>query len=535
MKNPLPRAILLTLALALLSPLTSCGNNPSSDADDRITIRLAAPQNSLIEDFDSNLYKLWLEEQTGLKIEMIWLPEKDAEQIAKLALNTGEDLPDAYIGFGSHNIFKQPNLQTYIDSGVIIPLTDYISQFGTHTQQIYEHLKDFYVKELMTQSDGNVYFMPGFTYHAITRYSQILWINQGWLDALNMGMPSNTDELYDVLVAFRDKDPNKNGIKDEIPMAGTEEAYSKQPYDNLMNAFIYNDPKNSRLYIDAGQVEFGPVTDAWRDGLIYLHKLHDEGLYSPLSFTQGDQQIIQIANDPDDILGAFTVSGFTYTVMQSNHDVISRYTPVAPLEGPDGVRLCTLSFPLPKPNGVITSVCEYPEEVFKLFDLMLSEEASLMRLGTQGEDWDFATEDDVSIFNTPATIRIYNQLWKAKQNKHLMEIEPYVRWLTTTDVTADSTGELDGEYINAQARLLYIPHEPEDRVLTLVFDQNEMVELNNIRGAIDSYTNTGIVDFITGKSDIHDDAVWEAYKAGFYELGLERFLAAAQKSYEQFK
>jgi hypothetical protein len=221
--------------------------------------------------------------------------------------------------------------------------------------------------------------------------------------------------------------------------------------------------------------------------------------------------------------------------MQSNHDVISRYAPVAPLKGPDGVQLCTLSFPSIKPNGVITSACEYPEEVFKLFDLMLSEEASLRRFGTEGEDWDFAEEGDVSIFGTPATIRLYNQLWKAMQNKHLMEIEPYVRWFTTTDVTPDSTGAMDGEYINAQARLLYIPFEPKDRVLTLVFDQAEMVELNNIRGAIDSYTNTGIVDFITGKADINDDTVWEAYKAEYDGLGLERFLIAAQKSYEQFK
>ncbi len=514
--------------------LTGCAS-AAGQGDERKTVRLAAPENALIEDFDTNAYKLWLEEQTGLNIEMTWLPAAASEQMANIALLTGENLPDAYIGFGSHNIFKQPSLQTYIDAGTILPLTGYIEEYGTHTQAAFEHLEDFYVRELMTQSDGNIYFMPGFTYHMITRYSQILWMNQEWLDALNLAQPTTTDELYQVLKAFRDGDPNGNGARDEIPLAGTEASYSKQPYDNIMNAFVYNDPKNSRLYVEGGEVKFAPVTDAWRDGLAFLNRLYKEELLSPLSFTQDDQQMIQMANDPRNILGAFTVSGYTYTVMQSDPEAMRRYKPVAPLMGPEGVQLCTLSFPLPKPNGVITSACEHPEEVFKLFDLMLSEEAGLMRFGERGVDWDAAREGDVSIFDTPAAIRVYNQLWKAKQNKHLMEIEPYIRWLNTVDVTQDSTGELDGEYINAQARQLYAPYEPEERLLTLIFDAEEMAELYGIRGNIDDHTYNGLIDFITGAANIHDDAVWDEYKETFYEMGLEKLLIAAQESHDQFQ
>ncbi|MDR2889919.1 MAG: hypothetical protein LBV33_08825, partial [Lachnospiraceae bacterium] len=93
--------------------------------------------------------------------------------------------------------------------------------------------------------------------------------------------------------------------------------------------------------------------------------------------------------------------------------------------------------------------------------------------------------------------------------------------------------DTDGEYINAQARLLYAPYEPRERILTLLFDSADAVELNNIRGAIDQHISNGLKDFITGRADINDDEAWAAYKAGFYEMGLERFLAAAQASYEQ--
>ena len=36
-------------------------------------------------------------------------------------------------------------------------------------------------------------------------------------DNLGLEAPTTVDELYDVLVAFRDNDPNGNGQKDEIP------------------------------------------------------------------------------------------------------------------------------------------------------------------------------------------------------------------------------------------------------------------------------------------------------------------------------
>ncbi|MCL1806987.1 MAG: hypothetical protein FWG31_04725 [Oscillospiraceae bacterium] len=98
------------LLLAILSGVAACDSAVAEPEDNRITVRLAAPQNAYVEDFDTNLYKLWLEEQTGLKIEMTWLPVEDAERSAMIALTTGKDLPDAYIGFGTYSLFSSQNL-----------------------------------------------------------------------------------------------------------------------------------------------------------------------------------------------------------------------------------------------------------------------------------------------------------------------------------------------------------------------------------------------------------------------------------------
>ena len=47
-----------------------------------------------------------------------------------------------------------------------------------------------------------------------------IWINQTWLDNLGLDVPTTTEELYTVLKAFKENDPNGNGIQDEYPLVG---------------------------------------------------------------------------------------------------------------------------------------------------------------------------------------------------------------------------------------------------------------------------------------------------------------------------
>ena len=46
-----------------------------------------------------------------------------------------------------------------------------------------------------------------------------LSINTTWLERLGLEMPETLEEFANVLRAFRDQDPNGNGIQDEIPFS----------------------------------------------------------------------------------------------------------------------------------------------------------------------------------------------------------------------------------------------------------------------------------------------------------------------------
>lgn len=529
------KALTGILIFLLTAGLFSCHiPDKENTENEQITIRLSAPQNPYIENFDTNMYKLWLEEQTGLKIEIVWLPADDAENIVKIALATGEDLPDAYIGFGSHDIFNNFNLQKYGESGVIISLNNYIEQYGSNIKSVWNELSEYNIKQFMTLLDGNIYYMPGFSSSLITRYCQVMWVNKGWLEALDLPVPTTTDEFRDMLTAFKTGDPNGNGLQDEIPMIGTEEYYGKQIYDYLFNAFIFNNERRYRLLLEKGKVDFAPIQDEWRDALRYMRGLYQDGLLSPLCFTQNDQQMKQIVNDTRDILGAFTSHGITLTVQQNSPEILKRYIGIGPLAGPDGTQFASVSIPLPKPNGIITSACKYPEEVFKLFDLMLSEEACLIgRYGEQGVDWKMAKEGDVSIYGTPATINIINQIWNTPQNKHLNQICPYIsRPKFSGGVTWDGT-KTDGEYINAQTALLYQGYEPQEFIGTLIFTAQEEENISNIREDIETYVRKSTVDFITGQRNIENDNEWAEYVRKFQDLGLEMLLESAQSAVDR--
>ncbi len=525
------RIVSILLLISLIFPLAACGAAGGGEAAPKV-ITLCAPQNSFIEDFDTNAYKLWLEERTGLTIKMIWLPEQNAEEIIRSSLLTGTDLPDAYVGINDYSIFKGASLENLGESGVILPLNDLIERYGTNLKSVWQELAEYKVREYMISADGNIYYMPGFSSSTITRYRQVMWLNKGWLDALSLPVPTTTQEFKDTLMAFKTQDPNSNGENDEIPLAGTESYAGKQVYDYIFNAFIFNNEKNMRLLLEDGKIAYAPIRDEWREALKYMNELYREGLIYEHSFTQGDTQMKQMATDKRDILGGFTTSGITDTVQQNSPEVLSRFVGIAPIKGPQGAQFATVSIPLPKVNGVITSACENPEEVFRLFDLMLSEEACLRgRYGEQGVDWDFAQEGQVSIYGTPATIEIKNQLWNNPQNKHLKQIVPYVsRPKYSSGVTWDGS-VTDGEYMNAQAAMQYIPYEPKEMVGALVYSSEETETIQKLQPKIEAYTKGYIIDFITGARDVYDDEVWAEYRAGFSALELQSFLETVQAAY----
>ena len=493
--------------------------------DNREEIIITMPYNENIREADTNYYKLWLEDKTGLAIKFNIVQDPQSADYLRSMFESGYVKSDAFFSILAGEDYYEWNavIQEFGAKGYILPLNDYIDE-SVHMNKVLAEFSDYDLREAMTSPDGNIYYMPGFDPSIAESHFQVMWLNRGWLNKMGLPAPQTTEDFRAVLEAFRDGDPNGNGLRDEIPLAGSNDVASEQIYNFIINAFVYNDPDNSRLYIEDGAARFAPVTDEWREAMKYLSGLYADGLIDPFSY---DHRVVTgLANDAWNMLGGFASRSVTDVIFQSNPERIVDFVHIAPLIGPDGAQNATVRTPLPHPAGVITSACENPEAVFKLFDLMMSEEAFLIgRYGEENADWIHANPTEIDFFGDSAAVRVLHQLRNGVQNKHLCEAGPFFAYPKYADKVTFTGFEIDHEYIDARAYFTYAPYEPSEYLRT--FHRGSAAEA--VRTAVDAYTNESIRQFITGEKDPYDDTAWAAHLQKYQELGVQSLIDAVME------
>ncbi len=522
-------SVIIVLAL-VLSFVFSTSTKGKSEGE---TITIGIKANPYIQDLDTNFYKLWLEEQTGLRLEFCVFPEEYTAQYLDRMFKSGDIIVDAMFSFPGTDNSYPPNssLQEYGQLGYIIPLNSYIEN-SAFMQELFTDFSEYDMKNVLTSPDGNIYYMPGLDSSYKAEYSQVMWINNKWLKELKLEIPRTLVDLGKVLKAFRDKDPNRNGLNDEIALAGSFDKYSEQSYNYIMNAFVYNDPNNSRMFVEDDVVYFAPLTERWREGVQYIHDIYSEGLLDDFQFTLDHGQFVQLANDPRDLLGAFTSASFTDVILHSSPELLNNFIRVVPIEGNDGTQYATVNTPLPDANGIITSACKNPEAVFRLFELMLSREAFLIgRYGEEGVDWEYSKPGELDVFGNQATISRNTQLWNKVQNKTLLETGPFIAYSEYANGVKWNGIESESDSADARAYHIYSQYRPDEYLRTILFEGDEAESLIEIKANVDRYTDEMLVEFITGKADPYDDSEWDEYTGYYQTLGIDTLTAAAQDSY----
>ena len=247
-----------------------------------------AVRSTPVENFDGYEAAERIYEDTGIKVN--WMIVDTATYKEKTATMLAGDMPDMMIGLvKADTISSDPDLfYDLSEEGLLETYApDVYEDYNTAGQAAWD---------TVTWPDGSIRgLLIGDETYIDGEAKNIYFINTAWLDQLGLKKPTTTDELYDVICAFRDNDMNGNGDKtDEIPLLLADSSgFAKiSPFANFFG--IAGDGADN---IDLGKmVKDGKVvsvfdTQQYRDYIEYMHKLMADGLLDVEYFSQSSEQI----------------------------------------------------------------------------------------------------------------------------------------------------------------------------------------------------------------------------------------------------
>lgn len=508
--------------------------------EDKITLRVMAPQIPQIIDFDTNAFTEWYEEKTNIHIEWEIVPSGNVKEKLNLVL-AGGDYPDIFLGLGVDDVIEA---QYGVGQQVFRPLDDLIERHMSAFKEVLE--KHPAVQGRITATDGNIYSLPSWNDCFHCSYAQKMWINQEWLDNLGLEMPTTTEEFYQVLKAFKENDPNGNGKADEIPLAGATDGWYTVIDGFLMSSFIldpgmYNPLK---MIVQDGEVMSIVNQPEYREGLRYLNKLYAEGLIYQPSFTQKIDQLKSLAANEDSVLlGAFPTGASVGVIdSETNQERYRQYVTVPPLEGPDGTRQAAF-FQFDAAQGgdfLISSSSKYPEAAIRWADGLYEFETQYRLIsGPKGVSWTDPDPEAIGLNGEAALLKRLKPYTNEPQNDGWMhaaiEYAP-AEWRLgeQTESTADLfSPEGIERLLYEETAKNYQPYTSDNTTvmppIKLLAEEND--ELQTIRIELENYMNESNVRFITGDLKIEGD--WDSYVQSLDNIGLQRFVEINQIAYDR--
>lgn len=352
-KRSFKKLITLSLTLAMLTGVAGCGKqqslnaetNPDTPVSDvqfplkekaELSFITSAPATSTQDPNERTIFKR-MEKQTNVHIDWTCFVSDQFSDKKNLALAQFGNLPDGLFNAGMSDY----DLLRYAKQGIIIPVENLIDKYMPNLQAVFEKYPEY--RTMCTAPDGHIYSFPwieqlGAGKEAIQAIGDIPYINKKWLDYLGLEVPTTTDELEQVLIAFRDHADElekefdiEGGV---IPMSFIINNGDQDPAI-LMNGFGegYGDTGDHFAVTDEGKVIYAPTQEGYKEGIEWLHKLVTEDLIDPEAFTQ--EWSTYVAKGKNHRYGLC----FTWDI--ANIDNNTDYVMLPALTGPDGVRNIT--------------------------------------------------------------------------------------------------------------------------------------------------------------------------------------------------
>lgn len=453
----------------------------------------------------------WQEIEKELGIHVDWTCVSSANNNAStqfgLIMASG-DLPDFFVDV------SPMNLEEFGIKGALMPLETLIEeQIPALAQRLEE---DPSIRGGITSADGHIYFLPRILGDVGTRCWPGWMIREDWLEQVGMQAPDTADDLYQVLRAF----------KEQIP--GAEKPLSADPHP-IIWAFGVGSrgPGNTTddMFLEDGQIKFGPTDDRYRDAMQFIHQLYAEGLLdSEWNGITNDQLTTNVVTGMAGVsFGSFSGGLGKYNSLMAKDTGSEPLIAFKPLQGPSGVRATQGMHNSTDPGwaGGIASTTKKAETVARLFNYTYGEGRQACYFGIEGDTYTMvdgkpAYTEKVTTSELGTMNYVNNYIFNLSCFPSDYPLEVYHSILSEegkrgNQITTENCGNI--------------------KVPSLRFTAEEISRVNSLLRDINSYVDENAAAFINGQKDIGE---WDSYKAGYDSLGLEELLKIYNDAYARF-
>ncbi|UOQ84894.1 extracellular solute-binding protein [Gracilibacillus salinarum] len=283
------------LAILLLSVFTACSNDKQAgETDDPTEGENSGEESATVTVFKSHMGKgtipdsddphvQYVKEKTGVEYELITTPpgSEPAEYINLMIAS--EDFPDILRPIGGVE-------QTIINQGGALALDELLPKYAPH---VWERIPEEAWDIVRTASpDGKIYYVP----QVYLVPSRAALLRQDWLEKVGMEMPQTLDEYKEMLMAFRDQDPNRNGKQDELPTTGREFGRWMDHLFAMFGVAMWEGYPEWDIY--NGDINYAGTSENMKAAIAFIRELYEEGLLDNETFlNKGDVWQAKVNNN----------------------------------------------------------------------------------------------------------------------------------------------------------------------------------------------------------------------------------------------
>ncbi|MGI8315923.1 ABC transporter substrate-binding protein [Halobacillus mangrovi] len=483
--------------------------------DEKVTLNFVSPKAPLAPDYNEMEIVQQLEEDTNVHIEWDNIPGEGYQEKKNLMLASG-DLPDAFYDaqFTDHDIV------TYGQNGTLIPLEDLIKEHAPNLQKVLEKRPG--IKSMITAPDGHIYTLPRAEEMGLVRTPNFASINKTWLDNLGLEMPTTLEEYHDVLVAFKNEDPNGNGKQDEIPLSFMYEFWTGN-FSNFFSNFGVPDQPDDHRYVEDGKVKYAPAQEGWKEAISYFHGWVEEGLIDEESFTQDSKAYFAKGKTEDETLGSYIWWETEEVVGPERADDYAILPVLENLDGEKFIGPSNLS-EYGRAAFAITKANPHPEVTMRwvdqLYEPYMSAQVSWGPIGTIYEK-----DENGMLVNKelPEDVAMGELRQKVAPGGPIVVLEEDFGTVVDMEPRAKQRLKDIQDY--------YEPYLGEEKYPQIFFSPEELEQINQIEVNIKEFVKQKKAQWLLN-GGIEEE--WDEYKATLEQMGLPKLMEIYQNGLERF-